>query len=88
MRSDITLLKACCAVTSHSTKTCLIYCLRDLFHPAFLARAVSWFTFVVAIFMGHFQIYSFSLAFSNSSVFTAEQCERKAETEKFYVNGA
>ena len=24
------------------------------------------------------------LAFSNSSVFTAEQCERKATTEKFY----
>ena len=31
-----------------------------------------------------FQIYAFSSAFLNSSVFTAEQCERKAKTEKFY----
>ena len=28
-------------------------CLKGLFHPAFLARVVSWFPFVVAIFMGH-----------------------------------
>ena len=35
-----------------------------------------------------FQFYAFSIAFSNSSVFTAEQCERKAKTEKFYSNGA
>ena len=27
--------------------------LKGLFHPAFLARVVSWFPFVVAIFMGH-----------------------------------
>ena len=27
--------------------------LKGLFHPACLARVVSWFTFVVAIFMGH-----------------------------------
>ena len=26
---------------------------KGLFHPAFLARVVSWFPFVVAIFMGH-----------------------------------
>ena len=26
--------------------------LKGLFHPAFLARVVSWFPFVVAIFMG------------------------------------
>ena len=31
-----------------------------------------------------FQIYAFSLAFSKSPVFTAEQCERKAKAEKFY----
>ena len=31
-----------------------------------------------------FQIYVFSLAFSKSSVFTAEQCERKTKSEKFY----
>ena len=30
------------------------------------------------------QVYALSLAFSMSSVFTAEQCERKAKTEKFY----
>ena len=29
------------------------------------------------------QIYAFSLVLSKSSVFTAEQCERKAKTEKF-----
>ena len=27
--------------------------LKGLFHPACLARVVSWFAFVVAIFMGH-----------------------------------
>ena len=27
--------------------------LKDLFHPACLARVVSWFAFVVAIFMAH-----------------------------------
>ena len=27
--------------------------LKGPFHPAFLARVVSWFAFVVAIFMGH-----------------------------------
>ena len=27
--------------------------LKGLFHPAFLARVVSWFAFVVAIFMAH-----------------------------------
>ena len=27
--------------------------LKGLFHPAFLARVISWFPFVVAIFMGH-----------------------------------
>ena len=29
------------------------FCLKGLFHPAFLARAVSWLAFVVAIFMAH-----------------------------------
>ena len=28
-------------------------CLKGLFHPACLARVVSWFAFVVAIFMAH-----------------------------------
>ena len=32
---------------------CIIDHLKGLFHPAFLARVVSWFPFVVAIFMGH-----------------------------------
>ena len=27
--------------------------LKGLFHPAYLARVVSWFAFVVAIFMAH-----------------------------------
>ena len=27
--------------------------LKGMFHPAVLARVVSWFPFVVAIFMGH-----------------------------------
>ena len=39
-----------------------------------------------------FQIYAFSLAFSKSPVFTAEQCERKAKRRSFtpfsYENGA
>ena len=44
-----------------------------------------------------FKFYVFSLAFSKRPVFTAEQCESKAKTEKFYsvfiwkrssVNGA
>ena len=30
-----------------------------------------------------FQIHAFSLAFSKKSVFTVEQCERKAKTDKF-----
>ena len=39
--------------------SCLITCrnykaaLKGLFHPACLARVVSWFAFVVAIFMAH-----------------------------------
>ena len=32
---------------------CEIWTLKGLSHPAFLARVVSWFPFVVAIFMGH-----------------------------------
>ena len=32
---------------------CQIWTLKGLFHPAFLARVVSWFPFVVTIFMGH-----------------------------------
>ena len=32
---------------------CIKKSLKGLFHPAFLARVVSWFPFVVAIFMAH-----------------------------------
>ena len=32
---------------------CLLLILKGLFHPACLARVVSWFAVVVAIFMGH-----------------------------------
>ena len=36
------------------------------------------------VFKTHrFHIYALSLAFSKSSVFTAEQCERKAKTDTF-----
>ena len=31
----------------------ITFSLKGLFHPAFLARVVSWLAFVVAIFMGH-----------------------------------
>ena len=33
--------------------TTALFALKGLFHPAFLAHVVSWFPFVVAIFMGH-----------------------------------
>ena len=34
-------------------KSRIVEDLKGLFHPACLARVVSWFAFVVAIFMGH-----------------------------------
>ena len=37
--------------TATVSPTCFM--LKALFHPAFLARVVFWFAFVVAIFMGH-----------------------------------
>ena len=40
-------------ILSNITKNPRAQPLKGLFHPAFLARVVSWFPFVVAIFMGH-----------------------------------
>ena len=39
---------------------------------------------VFTLKMHRLQIYAFSLSFSKSPVFIAEQCERKAKAEKFY----
>ena len=42
-------LQRCIALSNRIPKESL----KALFHPACLARVVSWFAFVVAIFMGH-----------------------------------
>ena len=49
----------CCLIKKRISKSCMNQCshviitLKRLFHPACLARVVSWFAFVVAIFMAH-----------------------------------